>query len=139
MKKFLIVASAMALSVATANAATLSGVTGPVSVNVGEGFATVVGSADLKVGDKVLVGEGGMAALTQGDCTVSIDKPTLLTITETPICESSQVAVMPTADIDPPVAAGLPILPLILLGTAGAVGTYFVVKEVLDEENDPVS
>jgi hypothetical protein len=49
------------------------------------------------------------------------------------------VTITPVADIDPPVAAALP-LPLLLLGGAalGTVG-YLVIKEIKDDNGDPMS
>jgi hypothetical protein len=133
MKKFTMALAALTM-ISAANAATLTDISGSVLVNKGEGFVATTGAIELNVGDKVMVGEGGFATVSYDNCAIALDKPTLHAVSKVAPCDAPVIS--PAADIDPPVEAGLPILPLLLLGTAGAVGTYFIIEEVLDEEDE---
>jgi hypothetical protein len=132
MKKFLMATAALSM-ISAANAATLNDVSGSVLVNKGEGFVAATGAIELNVGDKVMVGEGGFATVSYDNCAVALDKPTLHAVAKVAPCDAPVIS--PVADIDPPVAAGLPILPLLLLGTATAVAGYIIVEEILDEDD----
>jgi hypothetical protein len=112
MKKFFAVVAMMAM-VSSATAATLSDVSGSVLVNKGKGFVPAAGVVKLKVGDKVLVGEGGFASVAYGKCSVSLDKPTVHAVKKVAPC--NEMVISPVADLDPPVAGGA-------AGGAGAAG-----------------
>jgi hypothetical protein len=136
MKKLSMAVAGLAM-ISTANAATLMDVSGSVLVNKGEGFVTATGSIELNVGDKVMVGEGGFATVSYDNCAVALDKPTLHAVAKVAPCDAPVIS--PVADIDPPVAAGLPVLPLLLIGTAGTVGTYFAIKKFRNNRDEPTS
>jgi hypothetical protein len=136
MKKFLVAVSMLSF-VTAANAASLSGVSGPVSVNKGEGFVAVVGSVELNAGDKILVGEGGFADLAYDNCTVSLDKPMVHAVSKSAPCDSPVIS--PVADLDAPIAAGLPLLPLLLIGGAVVGGGILIFTDVLDDDDAPAA
>jgi hypothetical protein len=144
MKK-LFVAVAMFGMVSSASAASLVDVNGSVMVNKGKGFVPAVGTVKLSVGDKVLVGEGGFAAVTYDKCTVSLDKPTVHAVSKVAPCD--QAVISPVADLDPPIAAGLGGLPLTvllpLLVIPPLVGCALIdgcpINDLLDDENDPAT
>jgi hypothetical protein len=130
------------LSSTLVSATTLVGAVGPVSVNKGEGFVPVTGEIELVPGDRVLVGEGGFAAINYVDCALTLDKPSLHAVTKTPTCDA--ISIMPTADVpdmDPaaPVGAAFPWWPALL--TVGTATVFFATDGfgILDEEDDPQS
>jgi hypothetical protein len=144
MKKF-IAAISMVLMVSSANAATLSGISGSVLVNKGKGFVPAAGTVNLKAGDKVLVGEGGFASVAYGKCSVSLDKPTVHAVKKVAPC--NELVISPVADLDPPVAggvgggllggafAGVPAAVLVVGGVATIAGGALLARRLTKDKN----
>jgi hypothetical protein len=137
------VSSASAESIAT-----LTGAEGPVLVNTGEGYSAVDAKSPtaLKIGDSVLVKEQGFATLSFAECAVTLDKPTVLTITEAPPCTGKNALPTQASVITPVVddaAAVDPLLPVVKAGIVGGmvIGTGIVLVTGLtdDNESDPIS
>lgn len=73
--------------------ATLQPVQAPVSINHGQGFHNVAGSAVAKVGDIVMAGPGGNAQLVYEDgCKVSISPGAVVTVEELSPCAANAYA-----------------------------------------------
>jgi hypothetical protein len=135
MKKFFAVAAMLGLvtSAQAASLATINSVSGAVLVNKGEGFVSVSDLTELKAGDKVFVGEGGFASVSYAECVVTLDKPMVHAVTKVAPCN----VITPAADLDEPAAAGLaglPILPLVLIGGAAVIGGAIIINEVLEDD-----
>jgi hypothetical protein len=127
-------------SLAAGNVAVVGDVSGKVLVNRGEGFVPVAGSLQLNVGDRVMVGDNSFATLSYAECSVALAKPTVVSVAAVAPCaagktEDAGVFVTPTADVvDYTPAATLPWLPIVLIGV-GVPVTYFVGKEIFDDED----
>ncbi len=66
-------------------------VQGTVLVDDGAGFVQVAGDKDLRLGDRVLVRDGGQAVLSYGtDCALPLEAPSMTTVTETACTVSTQ-------------------------------------------------
>lgn len=134
----LLAASFMATSAVAANSvAVITGASGKVLVNKGEGFVPVVGSFELSAGDRVMIGDDSFATLSYAECSVALSKPTVLSVSADAPCatEAQGVFVTPTADLTEPVAAGLPWGVIAVGVVVGVPATYFIAKEVLDNED----
>jgi hypothetical protein len=95
-KKFFAGALSVLLAVSTASAAVnvaqLSQTQGKVLVNHGSGFQPANGLVSLNVGDKIMIGKEGSAALSYGgaDCTVSLAPSSVTTVTEMAPCKAGE-------------------------------------------------
>jgi len=108
----------MALSAAAQDApaptATLSGIAGPVLVNQGAGFVPAQEGMRLKPGDRVMVQEGGSAALTFDDeCRMDVQANKLVTVPSRSTCAGGVAAIQP---LEPAGGAAIG-------GATGATGT----------------
>jgi hypothetical protein len=81
-----------ASSVAAAEtSARLSNLQGTVLVDVGAGFVKVSEDTALKLGDRVMVTDGGGAVLDYGnDCSLPLEAPSMTTVSETMCTVSTQ-------------------------------------------------
>ncbi len=149
MKKFFAVMSLVGMTVASSGAfaagsmAQLTSTNGKVLVNIGEAFALPTSMMDLKVGDKVLVGDKSSASVSfNAGCTVDIAAGTVYTVASTAPCAKGQTSalvkgniVSPAADLAP-AGAGFPFFsnPLFLVGSAVVVGgtAWFVIDQLND-------
>ncbi len=135
----MLVAASLALGVsasafAASGIATLSSAEGKVLLNAGKGFVPVTGPVALKVGDKVLLGKDGFATVAFKDCAVSLDKPTVFTVTKNAPCAKDQLAGLEAGVFVTPVADAyiVPTPPpfpywLLALGGGAVVVTTIVV------------
>jgi len=74
-------------------AATIEPVQGNLSLNRGQGFQPINGRVDANVGDSVVVGPGGAAAVTYSDgCKVSVQPGAVTTIAPLSPCASGSMA-----------------------------------------------
>jgi hypothetical protein len=81
------------LLVSASWAATIEPVQGNLSLNQGQGFQPVNGRVDANVGDTVVVGPGGAAAVTYSDgCKVSVQPGAVTTIAPLSPCASGSMA-----------------------------------------------
>ena len=81
------------LFVSASWAATIEPVQGNLSVNQGQGFQPVNSRIDANVGDTVVVGPGGAAAVTYSDgCKVSVQPGAVTTIAPLSPCASGSMA-----------------------------------------------
>jgi hypothetical protein len=84
--------------------ATVSGVSGKVLVNHGQGFVALADATDLKVGDQVLVGAESHLMVTYHakNCAVDISSPQTLTIGKVAPCEKGEtVAALESTFVTP--------------------------------------
>jgi hypothetical protein len=148
MKKIVALAAATALLASTsiAGAAGLAEITassGKVLVNQGEGFVPVAGMMSLNAGDTVMVGEESQAQISYATgCTVTAESTSVVTIAEVAPCAAGETIgsvgaafVQPTADAAP-LAEGMPMLPLILVGAVVVGGGIFIATEVFGDDSD---
>jgi len=99
---------------APAPTTTLTQVEGRVSVNQGDGFAPAQEGMRLKPGDRVMVQEGGEAALTFDDeCRMEVTENKLMTVPGRSTCAGGVAAIQP---LQPAGGAAIG-------GAAGATGT----------------
>jgi hypothetical protein len=81
------------LFVSASWAATIEPVQGNLSLNQGQGFQPVNGRVNANVGDTVVVGPGGAAAVTYSDgCKVSVQPGAVTTIAPLSPCASGSMA-----------------------------------------------
>ncbi len=133
----------------TAPVASVMDLSGKVMVNAGQGFAPASQALALKAGDRLLVGENAFATLSFKTCTVSLTKPTVFTVSDTPPCDGALV--QPVADLPgggayPPGGAGLPpvggippfVTTLAFVGPL-AVGCAIKCGDLLDNEEAPAT
>jgi len=81
------------LLVSASWAASIEPVQGNLSLNQGQGFQPVNGRVDANVGDTVVVGPGGAAAVTYSDgCKVSVQPGAVTTIAPLSPCASGSMA-----------------------------------------------
>jgi hypothetical protein len=74
-------------------AATIEPVQGSLSLNQGQGFQPIDGRVNANVGDTVVVGPGGAAAVTYSDgCKVSVQPGAVTTIAPLSPCASGSMA-----------------------------------------------
>ena len=74
-------------------AATIEPVQGNLSLNQGQGFQPINSRVDANVGDSVVVGPGGAAAVTYADgCKVSVQPDAVMTIAPLSPCASGSLA-----------------------------------------------
>jgi predicted RecA/RadA family phage recombinase len=79
--------------------ATLSGVSGKVLVNQGQGFVAVLGSQNLQAGDQVLVGDESHVTVTYmaAACSVDVSQPRVMAIGKTAPCTKGEVVALSEA------------------------------------------
>lgn len=143
----MLLAASLALGVsgsafAASGIADITSAEGKVLLNAGEGFVPVSGPVALKVGDKVLLGKGGFATVSFKDCAVSLDKPTVFTVTKNAPCSKDQLAgleagvfVTPVADVDYVAPTPFPYWLLAIGGGAVVVTTIVVLSD--DNKSSP--
>jgi len=86
---------------AEAPVANISGATGKVLVDRGQGFASVA-DAGLNAGDRVFVGEKSSAVVAYAGCTVKLDKPTVFVVGKaSPCAQGASVAKVGSVVITP--------------------------------------
>ena len=75
------------------SAATVTAVTGKVSINRGDGFAQISSATSAKPGDRVMAGFGGTAEIVYDNgCRQKVESGSLITVVETPPCEKPTVS-----------------------------------------------
>jgi hypothetical protein len=84
----------------------LIAVEGNVLVNQGKGFEPVSGVVDLKVGDRVMVGENSQAVLSYSTCRVKIKSGNVVTIVKDAPCLTGTVSEDATIPVVPGVLGG---------------------------------
>ncbi len=90
-------------------AATLEPVQGDLSINQGQGFQTVNGRIDAKVGDSVMVSPQGSATLSYPDgCKVNVQPGAVMTVAPLSPCASGSYAADLEIPLPPPVETGPP-------------------------------
>ena len=106
----------------------LIAVEGNVLVNQGQGFEPVTGEVDLKVGDRVMVGENSQAVLSYATCRVKIKGGNVVTIAEDAPCLTGTVSEDATLPVVPAAAFGGFVHPGVVLGqfAGGFVGVVGV-------------
>ena len=141
----MLLAASLALGVsapafAASGVANITSAEGKVLLNAGKGFEPVSGPVALKVGDKILLGKDGFATVAFKDCAVSLDKPTVFTVTKNAPCSKDQLAgleagvfVTPVADV---YVAPTPLFPYWLLAIGGGA---VIVTTIIVVSNDPSS
>jgi hypothetical protein len=145
MKKIVALAAVAALFASTsiAGAAGIAEITsssGKVLVNQGAGFAPVSGLVSLNVGDAVMVGDGAQAQISYAaGCTVTAEAASVVMIADVAPCAAGEtlgtagaVFVQPTADYSPS-AAGIPLLPLLLVGGVVVGGGILIATGALSD------
>jgi hypothetical protein len=145
MKKIVALAAVAALFASTsiAGAAGIAEITsssGKVLVNQGDGFAPVSGLVSLNVGDAVMVGDGAQAQISYAaGCTVTAEAASVVTIADVAPCAAGEtvgtagaVFVQPTADYSSS-AAGIPLLPLLLVGGVVVGGGILIASGALKD------
>jgi hypothetical protein len=128
------VAFAASSTIATAASAQLTAAEGKVLINSGTGFVAAAGLTALNTGDRVFVGDTGMAVVSYSNgCAVSVASGSVVTITEKAPCAAGSTIVAgsvitPVADAYAAPAnagwAGLGaagLLPLFFIGGAAAI------------------
>jgi hypothetical protein len=142
----MLVAATLALGVsasafAASGVANITSAEGKVLVNAGKGFVPVTGPAALKVGDKVMLGKGGFATVAFKDCAVSLDKPTVFTVTKNAPCAKDQLAGLEAGVFVKPVAdayiAPTPFPYWLLALGGGAVVVTTIVVLTNDDPSSP--
>lgn len=91
---FVAVASAFAIAGASAaQAATVSVMSGPVSLNKGNGFKAIGSSASAAGGDLVMAGAGGQAEITYEDgCKQAVNSGETVSVAEVSPCQLGVLA-----------------------------------------------
>jgi len=75
------------------SAATVTAVTGKVSINRGDGFAQISSTTSAKPGDRVMAGFGGTADIVYDNgCRQKVEPGSLITVVGTPPCEKPTVS-----------------------------------------------
>lgn len=151
MKKIFALVASVSLIASTSFAAAsgiaeITSVSGKVLVNKGDGFQPVSGFVSLNAGDAVMVGEESVAAISYATgCTVTASPASVVTITEVAPCAAGNVVgtagavfVQPTADYSP-AAAGVSLLPLLLIGGAVVGGGILIASGALSDDGGGVS
>jgi hypothetical protein len=117
------------LIVGTCWAATIEPVQGNLSLNQGQGFQPVNSRVDANVGDSVMVGPGGAAAVTYPDgCKVQVQPGTVTTIAPLSPCASGSLADDNTSNT------------LYALGVAAGFGLAgFGIYEIVHHHNNNIS
>lgn len=87
LRKITVSLIALCASAACANAAILSSVQGPVSINKGSGFAAAGAGAEVSPGDQVMTGANGSATVDYGPgCSQSIGSGQVVVVPAAPAC-----------------------------------------------------
>jgi hypothetical protein len=74
------------------SAATVTAVSGKVSINRGDGFVQISSGTAAKPGDRVMAGLAGMAEIVYDDgCRQKLEPGSLITIAPTPPCQKPTV------------------------------------------------
>lgn len=140
-------AAAFALSssaYAVAPVANISVVLGKVLVSHGHGFEVLQNSANLNVGDQILVGADSHAMITYlaQNCSIDISKPKTMTIAKTATCHTGETVAAIDATFITPAngdiysAPGFDMggTPMFIAGAVGLVGIagvgYMLTKKV---------
>lgn len=138
--KFFVTATLAAMLVsstafADVGAAVLGSAQGKVLINHGKGFEPAAPNTALRVGDRVMVGQESLATISFEECQISLERPTVFTVTNKAPCSGGAPSITPTAFS--PAAVPLPVM---IIGTGVVVGgTYILVKEVFHKNNRSVS
>jgi hypothetical protein len=123
--------SALAVAGASPSIARLTNVAGTVLVDRGLGFARVTDDTGLRVGDRVMVTDGGGAFLSFSEtCAFPLEAPSMTTVAETACSLGTQNGGTGTVG---PVVLGLGFL-----GIGGFV-LYNVLNDDDDDDGQPVS
>jgi hypothetical protein len=111
----------------------LIAVEGNVLVNQGKGFEPVSGVVDLKVGDRVMVGENSQAVLSYATCRVKIKGGNVVTIAKDAPCLMGTVSEDATIPVVPGAVLGGFVHPGVVVGqfAGGFVGVVGVNEFVI--------
>lgn len=111
----------------------LIAVEGNVLVNQGQGFEPVSGVVDLKVGDRVMVGENSQAVLSYATCRVKIKGGNVVTIAKDAPCLTGTVSEDATIPVVPAAVLGGFVHPGVVVGqfAGGFVGVVGVNEFVI--------
>lgn len=146
MRKFILAATAILLitpSLASAaSVANLTGTAGTVLVDQGNGFAKVSGDMALPSGSRVLLSHDGRAEVAyvgHGACKIALSANTITTVTSaaTDCTPKAQVAGQANPPPQPQPGTIDPLTGLVVLGTAGTIGTAFYF--ISQNNNGPAS
>ena len=126
--------------------AQLTGLTGTVLVNAGEGFIAA-GGADpimLKPGDRVLLKEDSTATVTYAECSFALAKPALFTVSKTAPCAKAGegVNIIPAnagTQNNDDTAGGFPLEAGLVAGAAVIAGAAIFLLDDDDNDNNAVT
>jgi len=154
MSQYLATLAALVVCTAAAHATNVVDVTGPTYLSKGEGFRAVATGAEVKPGDRVLVGRGGRATVAFADgCRVSLAAGDVLTIPQASPCitGTSQTARLDlsgrmgqqVAEVVPPICGTLSPAQCTALGIIGAgglaAGVAFAIANSHSDDEEPPS
>ncbi|HEX7109224.1 MAG TPA: hypothetical protein VF224_08285 [Aestuariivirga sp.] len=111
----------------------LVAIEGNVLVNQGKGFEPVSGVVDLKVGDRVMVGENSQAVLSYATCRVKIKGGNVVTIVKDAPCLAGTVSEDAAMPVVPGAVLGGFVHPGVVVGqfAGGFVGLVGVNEYVI--------
>lgn len=145
----MVLAASMALGLsgtafAASGVASLTSSEGKVLLNAGEGFVPVSGPVALNVGDKIMLGKDGFVTVAFKDCAVSLDKPTVFTVTKEAPCTKGRLAALEAGVFVTPAADAYVVptpFPYWLLIGGGATATVVVLADPFGifRNDNPVS
>lgn len=134
MKRLIAGIGMLAVVAGTAEAALLTNIQGPVSVNTGQGFRLVTTAVDLKPGDRVMVGNGGTAQLIYNDaCITRVDGSGVVVVQQAAPCGLTTGQVQPT-----PGPGGVPTTVVIAGGVVIVGGGIYALSKA-GGSNKPAS
>lgn len=129
-RKLITTAAILSLTLASAEAALLTGVEGPVSVSHGNGFKPANGASQLAPGDRVRTGDGTATIVYDNGCVVKVGPHQVVAVLYTPPACNGAGGLKDGAVVDNGISTELVVGGLVV---AGAIGGAIALS------NNPVS